>query len=91
MPIRLRDGKSAIGCTQARFVMDAKRCWSNHALVEQRKSVSNCSSAIFRDLSFVCFADLANWHDRPYMRRAPTNHIHGAGKEGTCCALACRR
>ena len=62
-----------------------------HALVNQRKSVSNCSSAIFRDLSFVCFADLANWHDRPHIRRAPTKQTHGAGKEGTCCALACRR
>jgi hypothetical protein len=68
MPIRLREGKSAIGCTQARFVMGAKRCWSNHALVDQLKSVSNCSSAIFRELSFVCFADLANWRDRPHIR-----------------------
>ena len=32
----------------------SKRGWSNHALIDQRKSVSNCSSAIFRDLSFVC-------------------------------------
>jgi hypothetical protein len=59
---------SAIGCTQARFVMGAKRCSSNPAPFDQRKSVSNCSSAIFRDLSFVSIADLANWHDRPHMR-----------------------
>src|SRR5690242_3481457 len=49
---------------------------ANHAFVDQRKSVSNCSSAIFRELSFVCFADLANWHDRPHIRLAPTNQTH---------------
>jgi hypothetical protein len=36
--ICLRDGRSAIGAP--RLVLSwAKRCWSNHALIDQRKSV----------------------------------------------------
>jgi len=78
----------------------SKRCRSNHALIDQRKSVSNCSSAIFRDLSFVCLIQTGGRIFQLLISLigtivpislAPTKQTHGAGKEETCCALARRR